>query len=396
MTPSPPPVLPAGVQEFSVAVPATGIADLRARLAATRWPDQLEGAGWAYGVERGWLQELCAYWRDGFSWEGFHDRLNAFPQYTADIDGEHLHFYDVPAERPGAPVVLVLHGWPSSVAEFLDVMGPLTSPSLHGGDAADAVTLVVPSLPGYGFSGPTRHQGVDAARVADLLDGLMTLLGHTTYSVYGGDWGSTVGVELGARYAHHVRGVHLTMLLPEPPDADHERDGFTDEDHAMADRRVAWRADEIAYQAEQSTKPQTLAYGLNDSPAGLAAWIGEKWRTWTDRRGLADDAFAVPLDRLLDTISVYWVTQTINSSMRLYYENNGPGRARPRPTVVVPLGYTSFPEDVPPTPRPWIRDAFDIVRWSDQPRGGHFPAVEVPDLLVPEILAFLRVLDGGE
>ena len=377
-------------QPFSVTVTPEQIADLRQRLAATRWPDQLEGTGWDYGTDRSYLQELCRYWERDYDWDGFLARLNAFPQFLTEVDGQRLHYYDVPAERPDAPVMMLLHGWPGSVAELLDLIGPLTAPSRHGADAADAVHVVVPSLPGYGFSGVTTRRGVDLPTVADLLDELMKGLGHDSYLVHGGDWGAFLSLHLAARHADRVRAIHTTLLPFVPPPREDRDAGLTDRDRALLERRREFTEHGTGYQAIQSTKPQTLAYGLTDSPAGLAGWIVEKFHGWTDGGGAPDEA--VPRDRMLDDISVYWLTGTIGSSMRLYYESIGPGRRGPFPSIEVPLGHASFPGEISSLPRAWAEQAYPVVHWTELPRGGHFPALEAPDLLVEDLRAFVRTV----
>jgi epoxide hydrolase len=376
---------------FSVTVSPEQIADLRQRLAATRWPDQLPGAGWDYGTDESYLQELCRYWERDYDWGGFLDRLNAHPQFLTEIDAQRLHYYDVPAERPDAPVMLLLHGWPGSVAELLDLIGPLSAPSRHGGEVADAVRVVVPSLPGYGFSGVTTRRGVDLAVVADLLDALTVELGLDSYLVHGGDWGAFIALQLAARHPDRVQAVHTTLLPFLPPPRGEREQGLTDRDRAGLERRREFTEHGTGYQAIQGTKPQTLAYGLTDSPAGLAGWIVEKFHGWTDGTGLPDES--VPRDRLLDDISVYWLTGTIGSSMRLYYESIGPGRQQPPPEIEVPLGHAAFPAEISPLPRIWAERAFPLVHWTDMPRGGHFPALEVPELLVEDLRAFARTVN---
>ncbi len=365
---------------FTVRATDEEVADLRRRLAATRWPDQLPGTTWEYGTDRTHVQEVCRYWEHDYDWDGFHARLNAHPQFLTEVDGVQLHYYDVPAERPDAPVMLLLHGWPGSVAELLDLLGPLSAGGLH---------LVVPSLPGYGFSGPTTRTGVDARAVADVLDGLMLQLGHDRYLVHGGDWGSFLAVQLAGRHAEHVVGIHTTLLPMVPPPKEVRDEGVTDADRARRAALQAFWAQENGYQSIQGTKPQTLAYALNDSPAGLAGWVLEKFHSWTD------PASQIPVERLVDNLSVYWLTGTIGSSMRLYYESNGPGRATPPPSVTVPTGHASFPAEIGAVPRSWAERAFPLVHWTDMPRGGHFAALEAPDLLVADLQAFARTVSSG-
>ncbi|MDO8364188.1 MAG: epoxide hydrolase [Actinomycetota bacterium] len=379
---------------------APGAVDnLRARLHATRWPDELPDVEWDYGIPLAEVRELCRQWADEFDFDAFVQRCNRYPQVRGTVHDEagietQLHMVHARSPHPQARPLLLVHGWPGSVVEFFDVAEALVDPGTDGtdgtdggGDNADAFHLVMPSLPGYGFSGPTTRSGVDAVAVAGAIDAGMRALGYEEYFVQGGDWGSVVGAELGRQFPQRVTAVHLTLLnVPAPPKE--ERDlGLTQRD--LADRVAAldFVRTETGYQAIQSTKPQTLAYALQDSPAGLAAWIAEKFHTWSDRRS---GASTIPVERLLDNLSVYWFTGTIGSSMRLYYETLGKARrVRPAP-VTVPVGHTRYPAEIYKTPRAWAERELHLVSWVEQPRGGHFPSLEVPDLFVPDLRAFFR------
>lgn len=373
------------VQPFKVAIPAAAIADLRARLAATRWPDQPAGTGWRYGTDRAVLEPLCAYWAEGFDWPGFHARLNAFPQYLADIGGRRVHFYHVCSAEAEARPLLLCHGWPGASAEFLDAMAPLADPAGHGGAVADAFHLVVPSLPGFGFSGPVAQAGYRARDIAADFAGLMAGLGYDRYFIHGGDKGTRVAMTIAADHPDRVRALHLGLMPASPPDPADREAGLDPADIARVRRTDAFLKSEMAYQALQRTKPQSLAYGLMDSPAGLAGWLIEKFRGWTDCGGDLDAAF--PRDRLLDILSLYWFTGTIGSSMRSYFEDGGPGREEALPHVPVPVGHSAFPAEIIQTPRAWAARVFDIRYWKERPRGGHFPALEVPDDFVSELRA---------
>jgi microsomal epoxide hydrolase len=375
--------------EFHVEVDETVVDDLRRRLAHTRWPDQIPDTGWDYGTDREYLRELCHYWEHHFDWRAFRARCNAFPQVTTTIDGQLVHCIHARSPEPRARPLIITHGWPGSVAEFFEVIGPLSDPAAHGGDAADAFHVVCPSLPGYGFSGPTHERGWDAMRVARAFDELMTGLGYDRYYAQGGDWGSLVTTSLGGLFPERVAAVHVNLVFGGGPAGDDAMEGLTDDEREHLASMQEFLQRETGYVSIQSTKPQTLAYGLTDSPAGLAAWIVEKFRTWSDCDGDVEDSFTK--DRLLDNISIYWVTGTINSSTRMYYETMAPGRGWPSGSAVaVPFGHSRFPGEVFHTPRAWVENQFDLVYWNDVPQGGHFAAMEVPKLFVDEVRACFR------
>jgi epoxide hydrolase len=374
------------VESFEVSVASAAIDDLRERLARTRWPDQVPGSGWDYGTDLTYLQELCDYWRNSFDWDAFVNRFNRFPQITTTVREQRVHSFHVRSPEPAARPLLLSHGWPGSVAEFLDVLGPLTDPVAFGGDPGDAFTVVAPSLPGYGFSGPTGRRGFHVGEIAECFDQLMAVLGYDRYFAQGGDWGALITAELAETRPDRVAAIHLNMLPAPAPPREERRATVTAAESADLQRAKEWGRQEAGYQAIQSTKPQTVAYGLNDSPAGLAGWIVEKFRAWSDCGGEIERSFTK--DRLLDNISVYWLTGTIGSSMRLYYEAAGQPRAPSK--VTVPTGHTRFPAEIYHTPRNWADRVYDIRSWRTAPRGGHFAAMEVPDLFVDEVRTFFR------
>lgn len=380
--------LTAGIAPFRSAFGEAAIEDLRDRLARTRWPDQPEGAGWTCGTDRGFLQELCAYWATDFDWAACEARLNAHEQFVTTIDGRRLHFYHVRSPEPDARPLLLSHGWPGAAAEFLDVMAPLSHPVSHGGDRGDAFHLVVPSLPGFGFSGPVAAMGYRARDIAGDFAAFMERLGYQSYFVHGGDKGTRIAMTMAADHPERVRAIHLGLMPAPPPEPADRLAGLSSRDVERVRRTDALLGTEMAYQALQRTKPQSLAYSLNDSPAGLAGWLVEKFRSWSDCGGDLDAA--MPRDRLLDMLSVYWFTDTIGSSMRSYFEDGGPGREEPLPHVTVPTGHTVFPAEIIQTPRPWAERRFNIVYWNEAERGGHFPALEVPDVLTAELRACFR------
>jgi microsomal epoxide hydrolase len=381
------------IRPFRIEVPDAVLADLKARLAHARFPHQPEGMGWDYGADTNYVQQLCAHWRDGFDWRAAEARFNAFPQYLTEIDGEQTHFYHVRSPQPDALPLIITHGWPGSVAEFLDIFGPLSDPAAHGGDPRDAFHVVAPSIPGYGFSGPLRRPGFSIARAARVNAELMARLDYGRYGAQGGDWGSFISSQLAALFPERLVGLHLNFLRTPPSDADTE-DGLSEAERADLAYEREFFQWETGYQRIQGTKPQTLAHGLTDSPAGLAAWIVEKFHGWTDCGG--DPEQAVSRDRMLENIMVYWVTGTIGSSMRLYYESmHGAGRIAFPERIETPTGHARFPKELARTPRRWAERRYNIVRWTQMPKGGHFAAMEQPGLLIEDIRAFFRPLRAG-
>lgn len=374
------------IEPFEVAVDDEAIADLRRRLERARWPDRLPDAGWEYGTERETLRSLCEYWRDEFDWAAFEDRCNEFDQFVTSIDGQRIHFYHVRSPEPDATPLLLSHGWPGSVAEFLDVLGPLTDPAARGGDPGDAFHVVAPSLPGFGFSGPTDERGWDVPRMADAFATLMDRLGYDRFVAQGGDWGALIAALLGSNYPDRVSAIHTNMAFLSPSSLESPMELLDEAGRADYEATKAFRETETAYHEIQATKPQTLAYGLTDSPVGLAGWIVEKFRGWSDCDGDLESWFG--RDRLLDNLSVYWLTGTINSSMRVYHETDV--SAATPDAVDVPTGHARYPEEIHRTPRAWVEAVYDVVHWSEQPEGGHFAAMEVPDLFVEDLRAFGR------
>jgi epoxide hydrolase len=372
------------IRQFRIDIPQADLEDLRDRLARTRWPDQLPGVGWDYGIALEYVRELAEYWRTGYDWREHERRLNAFPQFTTVIDGQNIHFLHVRSAEPGALPLIMTHGWPGSVAEFLQVIGPLTDPAAHGGDPAEAFHLVVPAIPGYGFSGPTKERGWNVGRVARAWDELMSRLDYRRYGAQGGDWGSSISRELGVIVPEHLIGVHLNMLLPYVPDG---QDDLTDDERERAERLRRFRTTGSGYGAIQSTRPQTLAYGLTDSPAGQLAWIVEKFGEWTDGDSPDD---AVDRDQLLTNVMLYWLTGTAGSSARLYYEAARSGSWGPPAPSAAPTGVAVFPAEIARPVRRFADRFNNIVHWTEFDRGGHFAAMEEPDLLVGDVRAFFR------
>ena len=378
-------------QPFTLTIPDAAIADLRQRLASTRYTDQAPGEPWAYGTDVGYLKQLVEYWRTGFDWRAEEAQLNAFPQYKAPLCGINLHFLQVPRQGPNPCPLLLLHGWPGSVFEFLELIPRLTDPARFGGDPADAFTVIAPSLPGYGLSFEPGQPRFGIEEIADCVADLMqNTLGYTRFGVQGGDWGAFTASRLGYAHADKLIGIHVNLLAVRR-DQQATANASADE-KIYSDELAAWLREETGYQWIQGTKPQTLAFALTDSAAGLAAWIVEKFRTWSDCSG--DVERAIPRDRLLANISFYWFTGAIGSSFWPYYAR----MHRPWPipagsTIDVPTGYAQFPKEILRPPRSLAARAYtDIRRWTVMPRGGHFAALEQPEALATEIREFFRPL----
>lgn len=379
-------------EPFRVEVPDEVLVDLGDRLRRTRFPNAVDGAGWEQGTDLAYLQELVGYWADGFDWRAQEARINAFDQVTTAGDGQRIHLIHARSPEPDATPLLLVHGWPGSIVEFLDVLGPLTDPRAHGGEPSDAFHVVAPSLPGYTFSGPTHERGWNPRRIASAFVEIMASLGYDRYGAQGGDWGSIVTSNVADLDAEHVLGLHLNFVVARPPEG--EQPVFSAEDGAGLERMAEFRRTGTGYQEIQGTKPQSLGYGLEDSPAGLAGWIVEKFRDWSDCDGDVERSFTK--DQLLTNITAYWVTATATSSTRLYHETRQAGStALPSSFVDVPTGVANFAGEITRMPRPWVEASYDVQRWTDIPRGGHFAAMEVPDLFVPEVRSFFGSLHSG-
>lgn len=378
------------VRAFRVSVPASVLDDLRERLERTRWPDEITDSGWDYGTNLAYLKELVEYWRRDFDWSAQERLLNSFPQFRADVGGCDVHFVHQPGKGPKPLPLILIHGWPGSFFEMYKVIGPLADPAAHGGDAADAFDVVVPSLPGYGFSGRPDVRGVNVAWIAGAFARLMDdTLGYSRFGSQGGDWGAAITSQLARDFPDKVIGIHLNMVsgtrrrVPEEEQTDAEKEWL------RAGREFT--TGEAGYSRIQGTKPQTLAYGLNDSPAGLAGWIVEKFRRWSDCDGDVERAFTK--DELLTNIMIYWVTETINSSTRLYYEaSHTPRLESPPSRIEVPTGAAIFPKEIVRPPRDAVERAYNIQHWTEMSSGGHFAALEKPAELVEDIRAFFRLL----
>ncbi|WP_354643046.1 epoxide hydrolase family protein [Kitasatospora camelliae] len=369
------------VTPFRVETPQADLDDLRERLARTRWPEPATVEGWAQGVPLDYLRDLAAYWRDSYDWRATEARLNALPQFRTEIDGLGIHFLHVRSPHPGAMPLLVSHGWPGSVVEFLEIIELLTDPA----DPADAFHVVAPSLPGYGYSDKPTGPGWTVERSAAAWAELMARLGYPRYGAHGADWGSFLTGALGALDPAHLAGIHLAMPFALPPQEQVELD---ERDLAGLAALKEFQASEGGYSIIQATRPQTLGYGLLDSPVAQLAWMVEKYAAWSDHDG--DVEKAIGRDRLLDAVTLGWLAGTGASSARMYWESHNRMALAPVPDV--PVACSAFPKDAR-MPRPWCEARFaDLRRWTDHEKGGHFPALEQPEVLAEELRAFFRPL----
>jgi microsomal epoxide hydrolase len=379
------------IRPFTIEIADEVLEDLNDRLARTRLPDQIPGTGWEYGTNRAYMEELLAYWQDDFDWRAQERMLNEFDHFKTVIDGVDVHFIHQRSPEEGAIPLLLTHGWPGSFVEFTEIIGPLTDPAAYGGNAADAFHLVIPSLPGYGFSGKPTERGYNPERMGDVLAGLMERLGYDRYGAQGGDWGAIISRLLAGNYSDRLIGLHSNMIIAgPPPGAADPNEGVPAEELERRRERAESFSDGRGYSAIQGTKPQTLGYGLNDSPAGLAAWIVEKFHAWSDNDGDVESAFTK--EELLTNITLYWVTETITSSTRLYYESGNTPATRQVGYIDVPTGAAIFPNELFYAPQRWAEASYNMVQYTVMPRGGHFAALEEPELLVDDIRAFFRGL----
>lgn len=374
------------IEQFEIRVEDAVLEDLRTRLALTRFPDHIDGTTWEYGIPVDYIRELVKYWRETYDWRAQEASLNELEHFRTLVDGQSIHFVHARSEQKDAFPLLLTHGWPGSVVEFLDVIPRLVAPAAHGGRASDAFHVIAPSLPGYGFSEPTRTRGWDSGRIARAFSELMRRLGYTRYGAQGGDWGAQVATRIGALDPEHCAAIHVNMPIAAPPT---EPVPLSDLDTADLGAMRQFQREEAGYAVEQATKPQTLGVALNDSPAGLLAWIVEKFRTWSDCDGDPEKIFT--RDQLVTNVMMYWVTQTITSSARLYWENQHADSKTPE-YVEVPTGVARYPKEVVRFPRPWIERSYNVTHWVEMPRGGHFAAMEQPDLFVADLQNFFRTV----
>ena len=373
------------IQSFRLHISDTELDDLKARLARTRWPDELPGTGADYGAVLGFVRQTAEYWRTTFDWRAQEAKINAVPQFTTAIDGQHIHFFHARSPEPNALPIILTHGWPSSSVEFLDLVGPLTDPRRHGGDAADAFDLIIPSIPGFALSGPTRQSGWNSARIAKAWVELVRRLGYARYGSHGGDLGALVSHELALLEPPGLVGVHVLEIYAFPSGDPAELEGLSDFDKEGLAMLKAFRS-RAGYQQIQSTRPQTLAYGLNDSPAGQLAWSSE---LFTGFGGVFGNPNTADRDRFLTHVTLYWMTRTAASSSRVYYEDAKSGTGYREVKNSTPTGVAVFPGNFRSI-RKLAERTNNIVHWSQFDRGGHFAAMDAPDLLIGDLRAFFR------
>ena len=379
------------IEAFRIAVPDAMLVDLRERLARTRFPDEIPGSGWGYGANLAAVRELVTYWRDSFDWRAAEAKLNQFKQFRARVGGLRIHLIHEKGVGPKPLPLVITHGWPGSISEFQSIIGPLSDPAKHGGDPADAFDVVCPSMPGYGFSDHPTEPGMDPERIAALWVELMRGLGYERFGAQGGDWGAMVTTYLGYRHPQHLLGIHLNMVIAFPPNPDNPVEGVAEDEMPALMEMAQFLKEGTGYQQIQGTKPQTLSYALNDSPAGLAGWILEKFHAWSDCDGDVFKRFTK--DELLTNIMFYWATETANSSVRLYCETMRAGKFPPTGfRVEVPTGCALFAKEIVRPPRAWVEKMYNVKQWTRFASGGHFAAMEEPRALVEDIRAFFRPL----
>lgn len=383
------------IRPFEIQVDEGVLRDLQERLARTRWPDQIPGSSWEYGVDLGYMKGLVDYWRTAYDWRKQERLLNQFPQFTTEIDGIRLHFIHHRSKHANALPLVIVHGWPGSIYEFYKIIGPLTEPEKHGGRPEDAFHVVCPSLPGFGFSSLPKEPGWSSQHMATTIAKLMARLGYTRYGAQGGDWGSGIARSLASGDGAHCIGAHSNFPGGSRPTEEPMR-GVTEPELKRLEQRNRELNDHKAYAAIQGSRPLTLGYGLNDSPAGLAAWVVDKFWAWSDHHGNLENSFTK--DELLTDVMIYWVTQTMPSSTRIYYESS---HNNPRPPSMTPfqgggksspVGFALFPKEINVPPRAWVERSTGnrVIHWTEMPRGGHFAALEQPDLLVSDVREFFR------
>lgn len=371
------------IKKIEISLAQSFIDDLKTKLKLTRWPDEIEGSGWTYGASLDYMKELTDYWTTYFDWRRTESEINKFPNFIAQIDGYKIHFLHIKGKGDKTVPLIITHGWPSSFLEMLKIIPFLTDNSDLSFD------LVIPSMPGYGFSQKINQAGCNVSFIAELWHKLMLELGYNKYGVQGGDFGAGVSTAIAMKYPEHVTGMHMNYIPGNYVPVMEEKEEFTKEENDYLDLEEEWFSREGGYSLEQNTKPLTLAYGLNDSPVGLCAWIVEKMYGWTDCKGYIGNVFSK--DELLSNVTLYWVTETLHSSIRLYNENGkNPLIIGKESFINIPVGIAHFRYEDPFPPRKFVERGFNIQHWTDFPEGGHFPAMEKPELLAEDIRNFFR------
>ncbi|WP_216903027.1 epoxide hydrolase family protein [Nocardia alni] len=372
------------ITPFHIDIEQTDLEELNDRLARTRWPDALPGVGWSYGVDRDYLIELTEYWRTGYDWREHEARLNKFPQFITEIDGQNVHFLHVRSPEPDATPLILTHGWPSTPADFLDILSPLTDPRAHGGDPSEAFHVVAPSIPGFGFSGPTHETGWDVPRIARAWAELMSRLGYRRYGAQGGDYGSLISAALGRIMPEQVIGVHVNALADAATGSGQDFAALSESDRAKAMANQMWWFGHNGYATQMALRPQTIAYALNDSPTGQLAWNLEWFVDWDPT---ATDRAPIDRDVILTNVTTYWLTGTAGSAARLYRESGSSWGSKPTPSSV-PTAVANFLGDR--AVRGLAELVNTVVRWNEYPVGGHFASLQAPTELVTDIREFFR------
>ncbi len=374
---------------FTINIKQDVLDDLRDRLKKTRWPDEIPDSGWDYGSNLAYIKELVEYWIEEFDWRTQEAKINRYSQFITDVDGLDVHYIHEKGQGPDPLPLLLIHGWPGSITEFLDFIPLLTDPGAHGADPNDSFDVVAPSLPGYGFSAKPDKPGMGVNGISDIFAKLMGHIGYESYVSQGGDWGASISSRLGFAHADRVKAIHINMVFGGRPYLGPGSRPLSEAEQQYVKELNQWEDDEGAYGHMQGTKPQTLAYGLNDSPVGLAAWIVEKWRSWTDYEGDIESVYTK--DQILTNVTLYWVTGTINSSTRIYYETRKDNwRMSQGERIEVPTAVAVFPEELDRPVREWAERSHNVQRWTEFPRGGHFAAMEKPHELAQDMREFFR------
>jgi len=382
------------ITPFRISIPEADLEDLQERLNRTRLPDQLNGISWEYGSDLSYMRKVLSYWQEDFDWREQESLLNQFDHFKSEVDGLNMHFIHQRSPNPNAIPLMLVHGWPGSISEFSKIIGPLTDPVSYGGDISDSFHIIAPSLPGFGFSDIPNETGYSPEKIAKILALLMKEIGYEKYAIAGGDWGAIINRHIANHYPERLIGLHSNMILASPPSDEDQRSQISETENSKRLDRQRYMLNEVAYQQIQGTKPQTLGYGLTDSPLGLASWIIEKFHGWTDMpQGAGGDLNNhFTMDELLTNVSIYWFTNTITSSTRIYYENRNTPQEKPMDFIDVPTGASIFPAEIFITPRAWAEAAYDLRHWTIMEEGGHFAALEKPELYLEDLRTFFRLL----
>jgi len=377
------------IKPFKIKISDEELEDLNKRLAATRWPEKETVKDWSQGVPLSYIKEICDYWVNEYDWKSREEYYNTFTQFITDVDGIDIHFIHIKSPHKEAKPLIISHGWPGSIVEFHKIINPLIDPVSHGGKAEDAFHIVCPTLPGYGFSGKPSQPGTGVEKIAELWDLLMSKIGYNKYFAQGGDWGSAITIAIGKQNRGSCKGIHVNM--PFAPPTKEAIENPSDRDKLAFEGLNYYQEWGSGYSKQQSTRPQTLGYGLADSPIGQASWIIEKFYEWTDCDGHPENI--LNKEELLDNIMFYWLTKSASSSARLYWESFGSFGGNPEEKLLIPVGCSIFPKEISRTPRSWAEQVYsNIVYWNELEKGGHFAAFEQPELFINEIRSCFRLI----